>query len=214
MRFGPSSSWWAGFEPRRGRGRTRVELEGTSAQPAFQLLRDDIRCGLLAQGAFPDGCDSPAGLEQIALVAPVPFRVRIELGLPELLARSRCGRVRAVGVPVPEAAVHQADGAESAEHEVGSSREFPIVQTVSKSPGVDGSTKSDFGSRVPASDPRHHARPSRAVHDVCHRRSCTAHGAPQTTGYTRCPGCCAAPRDAAKRPPALVCTPPLRRRSR
>ena len=90
------------------------------------------------------------------------------------------------------------------------------MQTVSNSPGVDGSTKSEFGSRVPASDPRHHARTSCAVHDVCHRRSCTALGrAPQTTGYTRGPGCDATRRDAATTCwTGLVCTPPLRRRPR
>ena len=46
--------------------------------------------------------------------------------------------------------------------------------------------------------PRHHARTSCAVHDVCHRRSCTTlGGGRQTRGYTRGPGCDATRRDVA-----------------
>ena len=74
-------------------------------EPSLQLLGDFHR-SLFAQGAFPDGRDSPPGFEQFVLVASVPFDVRIELGSPESLARGRRSRVRAAGVAVPEASVH------------------------------------------------------------------------------------------------------------
>ena len=157
-----------------------------STQPAFQLVRDGLNRGLLAQGAFPDGRDSPARLQQAVAVPSVPFDVRIELGLPEFPARARCRRVRAAGVPVPEAAVHEAYGTESTKHEVRCPRKSAVVQTESKTAGMDGSTQGEFGPSVPASDPRHHARTSRTIHDVCHRRCRAVLGGDRpATGYTR-----------------------------
>ena len=146
-----------------------VEHGTAPAEPPMQLL-DNLDHRSLAQGAFPDDCDSPARLEQVLSVAPVPFRVGIKLGLPELLASARCGRVQTAGVPVPEAAVHKAHSSKLTKHEVWCAWESAVVQTVSKPVGVDGSAKKEFRPRVPASDPRHHARTSLAVHYVCHRR--------------------------------------------
>ena len=153
--------------------RTRFELRAAPAQPPIQLLCDLDRSPL-AQCAFPDDCYSPAGLEQLPSVASVPFSVRIELGSPELLASGRHGRVRAACVSVPEAAVNEAHCTESTKHEVWSSRESPVVQTVSEPTGMDGLAKNEFRPCVPASDPRHHARTGCAIHYVWHRCSCTA----------------------------------------
>ena len=180
-----------------------------STQPAFQLVRDGLNRGLLAQGAFPDGRDSPARLQQVVAVRSVPFDVRIELGLPEFPARARCRRVRAAGVPVPEAAVHEAYGTESTKHEVRCPRKSAVVQTESKTAGMDGSTQGEFGPSVPASDPRHHARTSRATHDVRHRRCRALLGGDRpATGYTRGSAYSATRRDtAATCRPALACAP-------
>ena len=82
-------------------------------------------------------------------VPSVPFDVRIELGLPEFPARARCRRVRAAGVPVPEAAVHEAHGTETTKHEVGCPRKSAVVQTESKTACMDGSTQGEFGPLLP-----------------------------------------------------------------
>ena len=154
------------------RNRTRVENRGAPAQPLFQFLRDFQR-SRCAQSALPYHRDAPASLEQVVAVAPVPFGVLIELGLPELFASSRRGRVPATGVAVPEAAVHKTYGTKLAENDVRCAGESPVVQAIPKSAGVDGSAQIEFRPRVPASDPGHHARSGCTVHYVCHRGSRT-----------------------------------------
>ena len=151
-----------------GAGEAGVELPVASVQPPIES-QGDVAFNPWAQCAFPDDCDSPTGLEQVASVASVPFGVRIELRSPELLAGGRHGGVPTASVSVPETAVDEADGVEPEKHEVWSTRESSVVQTVSEPAGVDGSTKSEFRLCVPASDPRHYARPCRAVHGVGHR---------------------------------------------
>ena len=150
----------------------RVELTAASSQPLVQLQRDPDSA-LIAQGAFPDDRDSPAGFEQAASVALVPCHVGVKLGLPEILASRWCRRVRTPGMSVPEAAVNETHCSQSTKYQVGSAREFPIVQAVSETTCVEGTAKGEFGPRVPASDPRHHARTSRLIHNVRHRWPCT-----------------------------------------
>ena len=150
----------------------RVELTAAPSQPLVQLQRDPDSA-LIAQGAFPYDRDSPAVFEQIESIALVPCHVGVKLGLPEILASRWCCRVRAVGMSMPEAAVNEAHRSESTKHQIGSAGEFSIVQTVSEAACVESPAKGEFGPRVPASDPRHHARTSRSIHYVRHRRSCT-----------------------------------------
>ena len=151
---------------------TRVELTAAPSQPLLQLQRD-LDSTLVAQGAFPDDCNSPAVFKQVESVALVPCHVGAKLGLPEILASCGCRRVGTAGMSVPEAAVNEAHRSESTKHQVGSTGEFPIVQAISEPACVESPTKSKFGLRVPASDPRHHARTSRLIHYVRHRWSCT-----------------------------------------
>ena len=150
----------------------RVELTAASSQPLVQLQRDPDPT-LVAQGAFPDDCDSPAGFEQIVSVALVPCYVDVKLGLPEILASCRCRRVGTASMSVPETAVNEAHRPEPTKHQIGSAGEFPIVQAVSEAPCVESPAKGKFGLRIPASDPRHHARTSCPVDYVRHRWSCT-----------------------------------------
>ena len=109
--------------------KVRFERPFNSAQPSVQH-----QCGLeftlLPQSAFPDDRHSPSRSEQMALVAPVPAHVGMELGTPEFFASGRCGGVRTPVMTVPEAAVNEAHGSESAKHEVGGTREVAVVQAV------------------------------------------------------------------------------------
>ena len=90
------------------------------------------------------------------------------------LASGRRGRVRATGVAVPEAAVHETYGTEFAE---------TLGQVCRGVYGRAGDTevrrvwtarrRSSSGRVFLASDPCHHARTGCTVHYVCHRRSRT-----------------------------------------
>ena len=148
-----------GFESRLG-----------SPQPLLQP-QCDLEINPLTQRTFPDNRDSPASLKQVVSVSSVPFRVGMELGLPELRASSRGCRVRATGVPVPETAVNEAYCSELTKHEIGSAGEFPVMQTVSQATDMKGSAESKFRPRIPAADSSHHARTGSLVHYVRHRRS-------------------------------------------
>lgn len=66
--------------------------------------------------------------------------------------------------------MHEAHGPESAEHEVGSAGELPVVQPVSETASVKRPPKDDFRPGVPAPDPGHHPRSGCTVHYVRHRR--------------------------------------------
>lgn len=151
------------------------ESRFSSPQPLLQP-QCDLEINPLAQRTFPDNRDSPASLKQVVSVSSVPFRVGMELGLPELRASSRGCRVRATGVPVPETAVDEAYCSELTKHEIGSAGEFPVMQTVSQATGMKSPAESKFRPRIPAADSSHHARTDSLVHYVRHRRSCQVFG--------------------------------------
>ena len=153
------------------RSRTGLESRLGSPQPLFQP-QCDLDINPLAQRTFPDDRDSPASLKQVVSVSSVPFRVGVELGLPELRASSRGCRIRATGMPVPETAVNEAYCSELTKHEIGSTGKFPVMQAVSQATGMKGSAESKFRPRVPAADSSHHARTGSLVHYVRHCQSC------------------------------------------
>lgn len=156
-------------------------------------------CGLVSNARPLPRLPRPACAERIPTRSRLPSRpragrggsgdVRNELRSPEFLPRGPCRRVRAADAPVPEAAVHEAHDTGSAEDQVRCPRESPVVQTESTPPGMIARRRPSFPSRVPASDPRHHVRTSRAVHDVRHPRCSSALGgtlqAYRSTGMTR-----------------------------
>ena len=73
-------------------------------------------------------------------------------------------------MPVPEAAVHEAYGFEASEHEIRSSGETSIVQSVSETTSVKRPSESKLGLRASVPDSRHHARPGGWIHYVRHHR--------------------------------------------
>ncbi len=149
--------------------RTRLELPRVPPQPVFQRHG---RPGFtpLSQRAFPDDCDPPADFEQIESIPTITLDIGVKLCQPELLPRGRGIGVGTVGVPVPEAAMHEAHGSEASKHEVRGAGKPPVVQAVSEAASVNSPSKEEFGPRIPASDPGHHARTGRSVHYVRHRR--------------------------------------------
>ena len=151
-------------------GTDRLEFPFTPSKPLLQLQRDPGFVAF-AQRTFPDDRDSPACLQQTGTVPSIPFRVGVELALPEFRAGRRGGRVRTTGMAVPEAAVHEADGSELTKDEIGSTRKSAVMQTISQTVGVKSPPQDEFGPRVSSADSRHHAGAGRLIHYVRHCRS-------------------------------------------
>ena len=122
----------------------RFERPVTAVQPPVQH-QCSLEFPLFPQRAFPDDCHSPSGFEQVVLVAPVPAHVGMELGLPEFPASGGSGCVRTSDVTVPEAAVNEAHGSESTEHEIRGAGELSVVQAVPQTTYVESPAKDDFG---------------------------------------------------------------------
>ena len=122
----------------------RLKPPISSAQPLVQVERD-FKLLWLAQCAFPDNCNSPAGLKQFVSVASIALHVGGELRLPEFRARGRCGRVRAPGMSMPKAAVHEAHGAESGKHQIRGAGQLAGVQPVSETAGVESPAQDELG---------------------------------------------------------------------
>ena len=150
-------------------GDARVELEVAPSQPLFQIQRGS-EFPPFAQRTFPDDRVSPAGLEQVSAVSPVPLHVGIELVLPEFRACGRCGRVWAPVMSMPEAAVNETHRSESTKHQIGRAGEFSIMQSVSEAKCVESPPESQFGYSISAPDSRHHPGTSRLIHYVRHCR--------------------------------------------
>ena len=69
---------------------------------------------------------------------------------------------------VPEAAMHEAHGSETTERKIWSSRQFPIMESVSEPSRIQGSSENQFGFRVLAADVRHLPRARCLIYDVDH----------------------------------------------
>ena len=124
-------------------GNPRLEPLIISAQPVVQR-----ECGprcVATQRALPDDCDTPAGIKQVAPVAPITFHVRVELRLPEILSSGRRRRVRATCMSMPEAAVDEAHGSESSKHQVGGAGKLAVVQAESETARMESPTEDEFG---------------------------------------------------------------------
>ena len=148
---------------------TRLELPLIPSQPVHHH-HSCLQLPPVAQRALPNDRHSPSCIKKVTSVPFVSFHVVRKFGLPEVCARRRGRRVRATCMPVPEAAVNEAHGFEASEHEVRSSGETPIMQSVSETASVKCPSKSELGLRAPVPDSRHHARPGGWIHYVRHYR--------------------------------------------
>lgn len=145
----------------------RIELPVTSSQPPLQP-ECNSSFDLPAQCAFPDDCDSPAGAEQVSSIALITLNIGVKFAFPESCTGVRRRCVRTPGMPVPETSMNKAHRAESTKHEIGSSGELSIVQAISEAACMERPAKNEFGARVPALDPCHHARSGCAINCIGH----------------------------------------------
>ena len=144
-------------------------------EPSFVAMKPQVkrphgvRDPVSGQCALPHDSYSPAGFEQLLFRASVPLSVVVELGLPEFRSGGRRCCVWAPRVPVPEAAMDEADRSKASKCEVGGSGQF-CMESVPDPVRVQRAAERHLGLRIFCTDARHHPRAGRLVHDVCHER--------------------------------------------
>ena len=180
-------------------------------QPPDQA-RDRCVRSVPPQCALPDDGDAPAPVLELPVLPLVPLHVRPELLLPE--PRTGCwgSRIRAIGMPVPVAAVNHADRRVPRQNEVGAARQRPDMESIAKTRGVKRSTKRQLRSGVLALDPGHHPGTNFGADDVSHQGA-TAPRAGRAVSHNGPTGtiCRGSPRCASLRRLPATPTPSLRR---
>jgi hypothetical protein len=84
------------------------------------------------QGAFPDGHDTPPGMQQGSFDFNITFTIAHDFGFPEFPAGSRPSEKGAV-VSVPEASVNKNRGFSARKNEIRATREATVMKPISKS---------------------------------------------------------------------------------
>jgi len=123
-----------------------VKARRSSSQPTGQSLSRGI-C-IRPEGALPNGGDAPAVLKQGGDSGCIPCTVPSQLFRPKLRAGFRQSKVRAPGVGVPKAPVHEYDGIPLREHEIGLARELLAMQPVPEASPPKLFPKAQFGAGV------------------------------------------------------------------
>jgi len=120
---------------RRNTARKARPLHFHGGAPAPQPPSQPLRCRgrFRANCALPYDSDAPAVLSQGGDCPRIPFPILVQFFRPELRPAFRELKVRAPGVRVPEAPVHEDDGIPLRKHEVGLARELLAMQPVPES---------------------------------------------------------------------------------
>lgn len=105
--------------------------------------------------AFPNYQDTPTQFTQRIFTAKIAFYISLDLFLPELLPGSGPAKQMAI-VAVPEAAVYQHNDVPAREHQIGSARKLPIMQSVSVTQSVQRTANQKFGLGIFAANSGHH----------------------------------------------------------
>lgn len=116
------------METSRLGGWREIKARGFSSQPTGQSLSRGI-C-IRPEGALPNGGDAPAVLKQGGDSGRIPLTVLSQFFRPKLCTGLRQLKVRAPGVGVPKAPVHEYDGIPLRKHEVRLARELLAMQPV------------------------------------------------------------------------------------
>jgi hypothetical protein len=113
---------------------------------------------LVTEFALPDDADTPAERFELVADLSVPLDIFIEFPGPKIDSGFRGPRVRASGVPVPEATVDQHDRMPSRQRNVGLAGQSFLTQSETVAQAVQDFTDGDFGSRVRIPDQPHDLR--------------------------------------------------------
>lgn len=137
-----------------------VQREGKPLQGKFAVLGLEL--------ALPHLDDVPTHAAQLEAFGKVALAVALNLGLPEVGTGLGKDKVAAAFMTMPEAAVHEDDGAVLAEHDVGGAGQAADVDAETKPPGKQVLAHQNFGLGVAAADAGHALVPLFGCQLVCH----------------------------------------------
>jgi hypothetical protein len=127
------------------RGRFLLELRENVDQPGDSV----------AQFAFPDHLNTPSLIRKPLLGIPVALHVAGDLSFPVSAVRRRHAGPWAT-VPVPETPVDEHGYLVPRKHEIRSSGQSPVMQSIAIARPMNCAANAHLGLRVPGPDPRHH----------------------------------------------------------
>jgi hypothetical protein len=136
-------------------------------QPGGNLLGHRFGT-VLPYRALPDNGDPPPGILQGCQFAKIARNRFTKLLRPERLIGTWGGRVGAVLVPVPEAAVHLNGGPVFRKHDIRLSREFSRMKPEAKPKPMKRAPQRQLRLRVDPLDARHHAGARYSVDNIHH----------------------------------------------
>jgi hypothetical protein len=99
---------------------------GVGGEPTNQSRRGSFSIQL--QRTLPNYCNAPAFASKCQLSCPIPRRIRLELGKPELGTGFRRRCISTVGVPVPKATVDEDHRVPLPEDDVRRPREISLAK--------------------------------------------------------------------------------------
>jgi hypothetical protein len=123
------------------------------------------------QAASPNQCHTPTRLLKRLGLPLVATSVLSKLGEPILAMRGRNSRVPAALMAVPEAAMHEHDGAVFWEHKIGTPRQRPGMEAVAQSSSVEKASEPQLRRGIRLAHARHHPRARSGIDDVRHSGS-------------------------------------------
>ena len=118
--------------------------------------------------AFPEGDGVPAKVAEFDAAVEVAFAVTLDFCLPEVCVGFWHNEVFAVLMSVPEAAVDEDGGSVFLEDDVGRTREFFHVETVTETVGKQKLAHKKFGLGILAFYALHTFSPLLGIELVCH----------------------------------------------
>lgn len=98
--------------------------------------------------AFPHDKDAPPIAAQLRTGALVALGIAFEFRTPEGPSRSRYDAAMSADVPVPEAAMHENNGASGHENQIGPAGQGPAMQPIAIAHCGEQSTHDHFGAGV------------------------------------------------------------------
>ena len=145
-----------------------VADEGDVAEGGEESLEGFFLPGFVFELASPNAYDVPSHEAELLLAFAVALAVAVDFLLPEGGVGARHLEIGTSLVAVPEAAVDEDTGAETAEDDVGGAGEAAHIDTVAEAVGEEETAHQHLGPRVAAVDAAHAAVALLSGHTVGH----------------------------------------------
>lgn len=127
-----------------------------------------LKSGTSLESALPNRQHTPAASIEFIPGLLIPLPCASDLLPPEVGSRRRPLEQMAV-VAVPEAAIHENNGIESREHQIGPSRKVRSVEPIAKAHRVKPTPYHHLRPRVLPANTRHHSAAGGLVYDIRQR---------------------------------------------